>query len=161
MGCSCPSSASSTGQLHFILLTGNHAEMTDHRHIVDSQSFPLFIPNSPQLSPLSQNGAYMPSQIYTIEDVQTVIHYAGIRGIDVVMVRLSFRIIHVRMIDGAQEIDTPGHTDYVALSYPELVACHERRPWSTYVSCQFPALSLPSRSTAQRLPHLLSPLATG
>ncbi len=57
------------------------------RHIVDSQSFPLSLPNSSQLSVLSQNGAYAPMSIYTPNDIQNIVVYAGVRGIDVVMVR--------------------------------------------------------------------------
>ncbi len=105
------------------------------RHIVDSQSFPLSLPNSSQLSVLSQNGAYAPMSIYTPNDIQNIVVYAGVRGIDVVMVRcLPHSEIFTNTHFVNQEIDTPGHTDAIALSYPDLVACHERTPWSTYVS---------------------------
>lgn len=54
-------------------------------HIVDSQSFPLSLPEDPILAALSQNGAYAPGMIYSPEDVECIVKYAGERGIDVVV----------------------------------------------------------------------------
>jgi len=45
-----------------------------HWHVVDSQSFPLFIPEFPELS---QKGAYSARQIYSSSDVDDIVKYAG------------------------------------------------------------------------------------
>lgn len=104
------------------------------RHVVDSQSFPLWLRDSPELAVLAKNGAYAPMMLYSPEDIKTVVDYAGVRGIDVVMVITRTLLERNDSIDDEQEIDTPGHTDAIALSYPELVACHEKTPWSANVS---------------------------
>lgn len=60
------------------------------RHIVDAQSFPfqsLTYPN------LTAAGAYSPEEVYSHEDVTTLVQYAALRGVRVVV-----------------EFDTPGHT---------------------------------------------------
>lgn len=85
-----------------------------HWHVVDSQSFPLEVPALPELS---AKGAYSSSMVFTPGDVQNVISYAAARGIDVML-----------------EIDTPGHTDIIARSHPELIACDSERPWATYAN---------------------------
>ena len=72
------------------------SDLSRPRHVVDSQSFPLSIPNSPQLAALAQNGAYAPMLIYTPEDIQMVVNYAGVRGIDVVMVGIAPRDTYSR-----------------------------------------------------------------
>ncbi|KAJ7465078.1 glycoside hydrolase family 20 protein, partial [Mycena latifolia] len=87
---------------------------TFHWHIVDSQSFPLSLPDFPELA---QKGAYSASELYTPTDVQDIVAYAAARGIDVLM-----------------EIDTPGHTAIIAASHPELVACSQASPWSTFAN---------------------------
>ena len=45
-----------------------------HWHVVDSQSFPLQIPG---FTDLAAKGAYSSSQVYTPNDVQDIIAYAG------------------------------------------------------------------------------------
>lgn len=55
---------------------------TLHWRISDVASFPLHIPAIPQLF---EYGAYSRSQIYTKEDVKTVVRRAGIRGIRVLL----------------------------------------------------------------------------
>ena len=45
-----------------------------HWHAVDSQSFPLTIPGFPELS---EKGAYSSSDIYSAEDIQDIVTYAG------------------------------------------------------------------------------------
>ncbi|VDC07079.1 unnamed protein product [Peniophora sp. CBMAI 1063] len=82
-----------------------------HWHISDAQSFPLQMPGYEELS---VQGAYSASQVYTREDLQDLVTYAGERGIDVLL-----------------EIDTPGHTAIFAASHPDYVACYEA-DWQTY-----------------------------
>ena len=45
-----------------------------HWHVVDSQSFPLTIPEFPELS---QQGAYSAQEVYSSNDVQDIVKYAG------------------------------------------------------------------------------------
>ena len=52
-----------------------------HWHVVDSQSFPLYIPG---YSELSAKGAYSAKEIYSSQDVEMIVQYAG-------AVRPSFR----------------------------------------------------------------------
>ncbi|KIK69927.1 glycoside hydrolase family 20 protein [Collybiopsis luxurians FD-317 M1] len=87
---------------------------TFHWHMVDSQSFPLQVPEFPELS---AKGAYGPSMIYSTDDVHNIVTYAAARGIDVL-----------------PEVDTPGHTSVIAQAYPEHVACPGATPWATYAN---------------------------
>ncbi|KAJ7626638.1 beta-hexosaminidase [Mycena polygramma] len=87
---------------------------TFHWHIVDSQSFPLSLPEFPELA---QKGAYSGSEVYSPADVQDIVSYAAAHGIDVLM-----------------EIDSPGHTAIIAESHPEYVACSQASPWSTFAN---------------------------
>ncbi|CAO3660348.1 unnamed protein product [Rhizopus stolonifer] len=75
-----------------------------HWHVTDSQSWPLYIQSHPELT---QEGAYTPRMVYSRHDVKALIRHGQSRGI---------RIL--------PEIDMPAHTDSIALSHPELVACH-------------------------------------
>ena len=45
-----------------------------HWHITDSQSWPLVLSNYPELA---QQGAYSAEDVYTPEDVQDIVAYAG------------------------------------------------------------------------------------
>jgi hexosaminidase len=45
-----------------------------HWHVVDSQSFPLYIPEYPELS---EKGAYSAKEIYSSRDVKDIVQYAG------------------------------------------------------------------------------------
>ncbi|KAF7799426.1 hypothetical protein EIP86_010661 [Pleurotus ostreatoroseus] len=87
-----------------------------HWHVVDSQSFPLQIPGFMEVS---AKGAYSSSMVYTPQDVQDIVAYAGERGIDVLV-----------------EIDTPGHTAIIYESHPEHVACFEGAPWADFANGQ-------------------------
>ena len=46
-----------------------------HWHAVDAQSFPLTIPGFPELS---QKGAYSADDVYTSQDIQDIVTYAGV-----------------------------------------------------------------------------------
>ncbi|XWS65241.1 hypothetical protein CRYUN_Cryun05aG0075600 [Craigia yunnanensis] len=70
-----------------------------HWHIVDSQSFPLEIPSYPKL----WDGAYSPSERYTVADAAEVVSYAQKRGINILA-----------------EIDVPGHALSWGTGYPSL-----------------------------------------
>ncbi|KAF8194284.1 N-acetylhexosaminidase [Mycena galopus ATCC 62051] len=85
-----------------------------HWHVVDSQSFPLSLPEFPELA---QEGAYSSSEIYSPADVQDIVSYAAARGIDVLM-----------------EIDSPGHTEAISASHPEYIACSQASPWATFAN---------------------------
>ncbi|KAJ7258728.1 N-acetylhexosaminidase [Mycena haematopus] len=85
-----------------------------HWHVVDSQSFPLSLPEFPELA---QKGAYSASEVYSPADVQSIVSYAAARGIDVLM-----------------EIDSPGHTEAISPSHPEYIACSQASPWSTFAN---------------------------
>ncbi|KAJ7505796.1 glycoside hydrolase family 20 protein [Mycena galericulata] len=87
---------------------------TFHWHIVDSQSFPLVLPEFPELA---QQGAYSATEVYSAADVQDIVSYAAARGIDVLM-----------------EIDSPGHTAIIAASHPSFVACNQASPWATFAN---------------------------
>ncbi|EJC98421.1 beta-hexosaminidase [Fomitiporia mediterranea MF3/22] len=111
-----------------------------HWHIVDSQSFPLKLPNFPEIA---NAGAYSNDSIYTAEDVLKVVTFAASRGIDVLV-----------------EIDTPGHTSAIAYSHPEHVACAGKSPWLTYAN-EPPAgqLRIASDDTVNFTARLLSDVA--
>ncbi|KAF9483398.1 N-acetylhexosaminidase [Pholiota conissans] len=111
-----------------------------HWHVVDSQSFPLTIPGFPELS---QKGAYSSSEIYSSADVQDIVSYAGVRGIDVLV-----------------EVDTPGHTAVISTSHPEHIACAQATPWENFAN-EPPAgqLRLASPATANFTAGLLTSIA--
>lgn len=70
-----------------------------HWHIVDTQSFPLEMPSYPKL----WDGAYSPSERYTVADAAEIVSYAQKRGINVLA-----------------EIDVPGHALSWGVGYPLL-----------------------------------------
>jgi hexosaminidase len=100
----------------------------------------LTVPDFPELS---HRGAYSAQEVYSSNDVQDIVKYAGTRGIDVLM-----------------EIDTPGHTAIISTSHPEHIACAEAEPWETYAN-EPPAgqLRLASAATANFTASLLSSIA--
>ncbi|EFP91266.2 uncharacterized protein PGTG_17123 [Puccinia graminis f. sp. tritici CRL 75-36-700-3] len=85
-----------------------------HWHIVDSQSWPLQIPFHPQLA---DNGAYSEHETYSVEEIIELTHFANARGVEILL-----------------EIDTPGHTAIIGESFPELIACKNKAPWSNYAA---------------------------
>ncbi|EJC98414.1 N-acetylhexosaminidase [Fomitiporia mediterranea MF3/22] len=111
-----------------------------HWHIVDSQSFPLKLPNFPEIA---KAGAYSNDSIYTAGDVSKVVAFAASRGIDVLV-----------------EVDTPGHTSAISASHPEHVACAGKTPWATYAN-EPPAgqLRIASDDTANFTASLLADVA--
>ncbi|KAF9068588.1 N-acetylhexosaminidase [Rhodocollybia butyracea] len=87
---------------------------TFHWHMVDSQSFPIEVPEFPELS---AKGSYGASFIYSVDDVQNIVSYAAARGIDVL-----------------PEVDTPGHTTSIAEAFPEHIACAFATPWASFAN---------------------------
>jgi hexosaminidase len=86
-----------------------------HWHITDSQAWPLEVPAIPELA---SKGAYNPSQIYSVQDVQTVQSYGSLLGVEVAM-----------------EFDNPGHTASIWYALPDLIAAFNIFPgWDTYAA---------------------------
>jgi hexosaminidase len=77
-----------------------------HWHMVDAQSFPVDTPSAPEII----KGAYSPSHVYSMSDVEMLTQYAADRGV---------RIL--------PEIDIPGHAASWKNGYPEIMAdCFEK-----------------------------------
>ncbi|KAL9043487.1 MAG: hypothetical protein Q9214_003330 [Letrouitia sp. 1 TL-2023] len=86
-----------------------------HLHATDAQTWPLDIPALPNLS---KNGAYHPGLSYTPEELREIQAYGTARGIEVII-----------------EIDMPGHTSSIGLTFPELITGLNIQPdWSTYAN---------------------------
>ncbi|KAL8280208.1 hypothetical protein RQP46_007322 [Phenoliferia psychrophenolica] len=87
---------------------------TLHWHITDSQSWPLILPEYPELA---SKGAYSAAQTYTVADVEHVQAFAAQHGVSVYI-----------------EIDMPGHTAVIGEAYPQYIACKGLTPWATYAN---------------------------
>jgi hypothetical protein len=85
-----------------------------HLHASDAQSWLLEVPSLPDLA---IEGAYDPSQIWSVEDLREVKRHGQLRGIEFYL-----------------EIDVPGHTTSIAASRPNLVSSAYREPWLTYAA---------------------------
>ena len=70
-----------------------------HWHMVDSQSFPFESKTHPKL----WEGAFSPQERYTQEDVASIVKYARLRGVRVMV-----------------EFDVPGHAKSWCAGYPEI-----------------------------------------
>jgi hexosaminidase len=79
---------------------------TLHWHVIDAQSFPLYLPSIPELSDkgsYKQNGKNL---IYSLDDVQDIIQFAKEHAIRVVC-----------------EVEMPGHASSWRFAYPDIVNC--------------------------------------
>lgn len=86
---------------------------TFHWHITDTHSFPFQSQTYPKMS---QYGAYTPNQIYTPEDIKSVVEYARSRGV---------RII--------PELDAPAHVgEGWQWAGPNVAMCVNAQPWGNY-----------------------------
>lgn len=68
---------------------------TLHLHITDAQSWPIQLPDFPELA---QVGAYSLDQSFTLDDIQDVTTYAAERGIDVLLVQTQTCLAEVLLI---------------------------------------------------------------
>lgn len=85
-----------------------------HLHATDSQSWPIEIPALPDLA---EKGAYQPSLIWSVADLENVQSYGAKKGISVYI-----------------ETDMPGHTASVHFAYPDLIAGFNESDWSTFAA---------------------------
>eukprot|EP00026_Physarum_polycephalum_P004805 Phypoly_transcript_04829.p1 GENE.Phypoly_transcript_04829~~Phypoly_transcript_04829.p1 ORF type:complete len:561 (+),score=61.11 Phypoly_transcript_04829:52-1734(+) len=76
-----------------------------HWHLTDAQSFPFVSQSYPKLS----NGRFSAKEVYTTEDLKSVVAYAAHRGVRVVV-----------------ELDTPGHVASWGVGYPEITVCRDK-----------------------------------
>lgn len=79
---------------------------TLHWHVIDAQSFPLYLPSIPEMC---QKGSYMQNGenlIYTPSDVQDIVQFAKEHAIRVVC-----------------EVEMPGHASSWRFAYPDIVNC--------------------------------------
>lgn len=88
-----------------------------HWHISDSQSFPMILPNLPQLA---KAGSYSPHETYSPEEIRALVQFGRIRGIRTII-----------------EVDVPAHAGNGWTWGPqenlgELAVCINERPWSLY-----------------------------
>jgi len=87
-----------------------------HWHITDSHSFPLELPNLPNMT---LYGAYSPSQVYTANDVKELVTYAKERGVHIL-----------------PEFDAPAHVGNgfqwgEEAGLGKLAVCVEQEPWAS------------------------------
>jgi len=101
-----------------------------HWHMVDAQSFPFQSRTSPRL----WEGAFSPSERYTQADVASVVEYARLRGVRVMV-----------------EFDMPGHNDAWCAGYPSICPS---------ASCKSP-LNVAANETFDRISALMHELTGG
>uniref|UniRef100_A0A336MD78 Beta-hexosaminidase n=1 Tax=Culicoides sonorensis TaxID=179676 RepID=A0A336MD78_CULSO len=88
-----------------------------HWHITDAQSFPLEVKSYPEMA---EYGSYSPDKIYKLSEIKSIIDYAKIRGIRVIM-----------------EIDAPAHAGFGwqwgrAAGLGNLAVCVNKQPWRLF-----------------------------
>lgn len=88
-----------------------------HWHITDAQSFPLEVQRYPQMS---EYGSYSSDKIYRLADIRSIIEYAKLRGVRVLL-----------------EIDAPAHAGYgwqwgQKAGLGDLAVCVNKQPWRSY-----------------------------
>ncbi|MCJ1471402.1 N-acetyl-glucosamine-6-phosphate deacetylase [Lambiella insularis] len=83
-----------------------------HLHATDSQSWPLEIPELPELA---LKGAYHKSEVWTVDDLKDVQEYGSYRGVEVYV-----------------ELDMPGHTASIHHAYPNLITAFNQQAWEIY-----------------------------
>ncbi|KAL8854126.1 MAG: hypothetical protein Q9221_001048 [Calogaya cf. arnoldii] len=99
-----------------------------HLHATDAQSWPLDIPAMPELS---TRGAYRKGLSYSPQQLAEIQEYGMYRGVEVNV-----------------EIDMPGHTTVIGLTYPDLITAYNIQPnWATYAN-EPPSGSLKLNSSA-------------
>jgi hexosaminidase len=146
-----------------------------HWHIVDSQSFPLEVPDFPEIA---TKGAYSPNEIYSAANIQDIVSYAAtVHTSSFLSHLLAANIIFLSaeltsswyhafspsvsfITHPIQEIDTPGHTAVLATSHPEHIACPFSTPWASFANDP-PAgqLRLASSATSNFTATLISSIA--
>jgi hexosaminidase len=99
-----------------------------HWHIVDMQSFPFQSRSSPKL----WEGSFSPMERYTQGDVKSIVEYARLRGVRVMV-----------------EFDVPGHAASWCAGYPEICPAAD---------CQMP-LNVASEATFNLIEGLISEVA--
>ncbi|CAK0847582.1 unnamed protein product [Prorocentrum cordatum] len=99
-----------------------------HWHMVDQQSFPFQSKSSPKL----WEGSYSAVERYTQADVESVVEYARLRGVRVMV-----------------EFDVPGHAASWCIGYPEICPAAD---------CQMP-LNVASEATFNLIEGLISEVA--
>ena len=87
-----------------------------HWHITDSESFPMFVNDYPNITKF---GAYSEEEVYSAEDIQKLVEYGQSVGVVII-----------------PEVDCPSHTRAWtnAPELNELNSCHDYPPqeWATY-----------------------------
>ncbi|KAJ8944334.1 hypothetical protein NQ318_016141 [Aromia moschata] len=110
-----------------------------HWHITDSQSFPLQLPNLPNMTIY---GAYSEKQTYKPDDIRDIAEYAKIRGVRILI-----------------EIDGPSHAGSGWQWGPQaglgnLAVCINQHPWRSY------CIQPPCGQLNPTNPHLYNTLGT-
>lgn len=105
-----------------------------HLHASDAQSWPLEVLSLPDLA---LKGAYDPSQIWAVADLEKVQRHGLYYGVEVFL-----------------EIDLPGHTTAISNAYPNLITSAYKRPWSEF------ALEPPAGQLKLNSSHVSSFIAT-
>lgn len=98
-----------------------------HLHASDAQSWPLEVPSLPDLA---LKGAYDPSQIWAVADLEKVQRHGLYYGVEVFL-----------------EIDLPGHTTAISNAYPNLITSAYKQPWTEF-ALEPPAGQLKLNSSA-------------